>query len=331
MLGKVFIFLLCWINFILCTYEGNRALYFDGTKSFVKVGNVATDYDLLEYWTLEAWIKPDGILTQFQPNIIGFPGRHPNLEICGNTSNPDCHSYLQPLTQLRDATGNYYTITSPNQLDPKDEDGWYHLAGSWDNSTLSLYVNGLLETKINPYTKGFIDNFKCQFPHCEEGLQIGGYHMKQDQGFFDGQHFKGAMDEIRVWKIGRTQKQIQSSMSKTLKGTEPGLMYYWRMDEGQGTLIKSLAFDAYGTLGGGVPDAEPKWIVSNSPVTLMDKKEDNFNPNISSKPTWPNILIGALISLVSFVIGLIVGTILISKNHSGFNGNDKGLIKDDGL
>jgi hypothetical protein len=314
-------------------YEGNYALYFDGINDFVKVGNVATDYELLEFWTFEAWIKPDGPQHQFQPNILGFPWRHPNLELCGNSSNPDCNNQLMPLTQLREMSGGYVTITSKNRLDPLDEDGWYHVAGSWDNTSLSLYVNGALETRINPYTqKGFIDNFKCQFPHCEEGLQIGGYRVQVENGFYNNQHFKGAIDEVRVWKIGRTQEQIQSTMNKTLTGTETNLLYYWRFDEGSGLLAKSYLMNAFGTLGGGIKIAEPKWIESNCPVKLANSKDTTkqgeVNIETSSGSTWGSLVAGALVALISFILGLIIGYVLISKKMVKV---DYGIMKDDNL
>jgi len=319
---------------VSCSYEGNYALYFDGVNDFVKVGNVATDYDLLEFWTFEAWIKPDGPQHQFQPNIIGFPWRDPNLELCGNSSNPDCHNQLMPLAQLREISGKYFTITSKNQLDPHDEDGWYHVAASWDNTSLSLYVNGALETRLNPYTQGFVDNFKCQFPHCEEGLQIGGYRVQVENGFYNNQHFKGAIDEVRVWKAGRTQEQIISTMSKTLNGTEPNLLYYWRFDEGTGLLAKSLLMNAFGTLGGGIKIAEPKWIESNCPVKLIDNRDNKqgvINIGSNTVETWGSIVAGGIVALVSFVLGLIIGYVLISRKMVKVEYEPQGLMKDDNL
>jgi len=328
------IMILCafFLQIVISTYPGNYALYFDGINDVVKVGNVVTDYELLEFWTLEAWIKPDGIQNRFQPNILGFPWRHPNLELCGNSTNTDCHNLLMPLTQLREISGKYFTIAAKNELDPKDEDGWYHIAGSWDNKTLSLFVNGDLQRQINPYDLGFIDNFECQYPHCEEGLQIGGYRVKVENGFYNGQFFKGAIDEVRVWKIGRTQEQIKDTMSRALLGSEPGLLYYWNFDEGRGSLVSSVSANAYGTLGGGLKIAEPQWIESDSPLT--DKRRDNTSNLIIYQKIDNSslILVGGLVSVGSFILGVILtwfGIKYIKSKKSNSTFND--LVKDDGL
>lgn len=45
-----------------------------------------------------------------------------------------------------------------------------------------------------------------------------------------------------------------------IRGYEPGLLYYWRFDEGGKSLVTSSASDAYGILGGGELDAEPRYI-----------------------------------------------------------------------
>jgi len=321
------------LSVVISTYAGNYALYFDGENDVVKVGNVVTDYDLLEFWTLEAWIKPDGIQNRFQPNILGFPWRHPNLELCGNSSNSDCHNLLMPLTQLREISGKYFTIAAKNELDPKDEDGWYHIAGSWNNNTLTLLVNGEIQRQINPYDNGFKDNFKCQFPHCEEGLQIGGYRIKVENGFYNNQFFKGTIDEVRVWKVGRTQQQIQDTMGRVLYGTEPGLLYYWSFDEGWGSLVSSSSANAFGTLGGGLKIAEPKWVESDSPLTYNRNKTEN--PIIYQ--TIDNshfILVGGLLSLGSFILGIIVCWFVINYMNSRKSSNNNTfneLVKDDGL
>jgi hypothetical protein len=45
-----------------------------------------------------------------------------------------------------------------------------------------------------------------------------------------GVYLKGALDEVRIWNVARTQAQIQSSMNQHLTGSEPGLVGYWQFD-----------------------------------------------------------------------------------------------------
>ncbi len=54
------------------------------------------------------------------------------------------------------------------------------------------------------------------------GLYIGGTWSSS---------FKGAIDEVRLWNVCRSQTDIQSAMTKPLSGDETGLVGYWPLDE----------------------------------------------------------------------------------------------------
>jgi len=304
----VMLFFVLSISSAEATYANNYALSFDGTASIVKIGHMYTDLSLSNQWTAEAWIKPFGNQgTNFQPNIIGFPGRHPNLELCGNSG--QCDNPTKTLSQLRERSGAYFTIIGSAVL-PDTSNTWYHLAASWDNTTFVTYLNGEIDSSSQPYTQGYIAPLNCSFSLCDEGLDIGGYRFLDQQGnYYSRQYFTGLIDEVRVWTVGRTQSQIKSTMSTVLSGSESGLMYYWRFDEGNGLLVNSLAFASYGTLGGGIVAAEPKWVQSDSPLT-----------NPYPAPTQPNsapcntnesgvYATASVLSIVFILLGVVIGII----------------------
>ena len=56
------------------------------------------------------------------------------------------------------------------------------------------------------------------------------------------QYYVGDLDEVRIWNVARSAGQIQSNFDRSLVGNEPGLVAYWRFDEGAGT----AAFDDSG-------------------------------------------------------------------------------------
>jgi len=59
----------------------------------------------------------------------------------------------------------------------------------------------------------------------------------------------GLIDEARVWDISRTQAEIRGSMNQTIPGNTPGLVGYWRFDEGSGTYTDcETTFDNDGAL-----------------------------------------------------------------------------------
>ena len=73
---------------------------------------------------------------------------------------------------------------------------------------------------------------------------------------------KGALDEVRVWDVARTQDEIQQFMYKQLTGSEPGLVGYWQLNEGTGDIAFDKTINAnHGTLFGGV-----QWSDSSAPI-----------------------------------------------------------------
>jgi len=273
-----------------------------------------SDLFLSNQWTLEAWIKPYGNqFNNFQPNIVGFPMRHPNLELCGNSNNPGCPGNpTKTVTQLRDLNANYFTIVSNDAL-PDTTNTWYHIAGTWNNATLFMYQNGNLEGQLQPYSQNppFSVPLNCSFVLCDEGIDIGGFRFVAPNGqLWNGQYFKGLIDEVRVWGIARSQGDINNNMKTVLTGNEDGLVYYWRFDEGAGLLVNSQAKTAYGTLGGGIQSAQPVWVESDSPL---------INPNPPTPPASVPMsppcncneagvyVAGSILSILFIISGAILG------------------------
>jgi hypothetical protein len=76
--------------------------------------------------------------------------------------------------------------------------------------------------------------------------------------------WEGKIDEFRVWSVFRTDTEILANMKVILKGTEPGLVAYYKFDEGTGTTIA----DATGTASNVatmVSATKPMWVASDIP------------------------------------------------------------------
>jgi len=310
----VVLFILLSISSTGALYGNNYALSFDGVSDIVKIGHMYTDLSLSGQWTAEAWIKPFGNQAGvFQPNIVGFPGRHPNLELCGNSS--QCNNPTKTLAQLRELNGAYFTIIGNSPL-PDTSNTWYHLSATWDNKTFITYVNGEIQVSSQPYTQGYLAPRGCTFSLCDEGLDIGGYRFLSEQGtYFSYQYFTGLIDEVRVWNVGRTQSEIKASMNTVLSGGEAGLMYYWRFDEGMGLLVNSLAFASYGTLGGGIAAAEPRWVPSDSPLTNpYPPTQIPSPPSVTCNTNESGLYAtAALLSIAFVIVGMILGIFLYRR------------------
>jgi hypothetical protein len=47
----------------------------------------------------------------------------------------------------------------------------------------------------------------------------------------DAWHFVGSMDEVRLWRVARDEKQIRDNITTKLSGTEEGLLALWNFDD----------------------------------------------------------------------------------------------------
>jgi hypothetical protein len=74
--------------------------------------------------------------------------------------------------------------------------------------------------------------------------------------------FNGAIDELRIWNVARSQAQLQTDRALPLVGNEPHLVGYWNFDEGAGDEIHdATAGHDTGRLGAsvGADASDPAW------------------------------------------------------------------------
>jgi hypothetical protein len=148
-------------------------------------------------------------------------------------------------------TGGYSSLTSDTTIYPYT---WTHVAGVFDSAStsLKLFINGELDTSRTPTTVTLDRD-------TDQPFRIGTY----DFTFAD--NFRGLLDEVRIWNVARTQSEIQANMYSGLSGAEPGLIGYWKFDEGTGdTAYDSSPYNNDGILLGGVA-----WSDSSSPVVWL--------------------------------------------------------------
>jgi hypothetical protein len=92
---------------------------------------------------------------------------------------------------------------------------WYHVAGTYDGTTMRIYLDGALQDTKN--VPGFQIGNTCPITFGRNG----------DREYF---HF-GELDEVRIWNYARSQEEIARDMNRRLAGNEPGLVGYWNFDE----------------------------------------------------------------------------------------------------
>jgi len=178
--------------------------------------------------TIEAWLKP----------TLAPSGREWAL-LLGNAGAGAHHWLIQPngVTQIG--------VFNGNQVNPVLQSNvWTHLAATYDGTTLSVYTNGVLAgTNATSFN-------------------LAGVSLNLGQAVAGESYYGGAMDEVRVWNVARTAAQIQAAYNTTLTGNEPGLLAYFRMDEGTGSVLN----DTSGHTNNLMTVGSPAW-TNGAPLT----------------------------------------------------------------
>lgn len=158
--------------------------------------------------TIEAWITlraTDGIR---------------NIVARGYALNPNGEIFLRIIGgayQIGTWQGTSFVADLP--IPTADVGSWVHLAGVYDGSVWRLYRNGVLAAVSTP-TLGA--------QPVASGWAIGA------RGPATERFFGGDMGEVRIWKVARSQAEIQANLWRRLRGDESGLAGYWPLDEGSG-------------------------------------------------------------------------------------------------
>lgn len=241
--------------------QGGYALQFDGIDDYVDCGDLGFDSDA-DSITVAMWINPNTLTGNY--GYWAFPGGTDQFSF-----------YIQDGYYNEGILGQYFGYAA------KPAGEWSHLAVTFDGWYQCFYLNGeLLDSNhvIDPAS-----------------FNISGRSFMIGSGNNGATYADGAIDAVMVWSTTRSQDQINSDMHRTIAYNEPGLVGYWRFNEGIGDTTNSYTTDSHP----GIIHGSPEWIESTAPITswitvqpLSGTIESNGSEDISIIMDASNLLVG---------------------------------------
>ena len=165
-------------------------------------------------FTAEAWVKPSATAGEnqiFSQYIAGDTGRF-IIAIRNNKAGFFIGSWKDG------------TATIPLNV-------WTHIAATRVGNLCTLYVNGVQDFN------GTIN----ASPLPNANFFIGAINDTATG-------FRGQISNVRVWNVVRTPAEIADSRMLYLTGNEPGLIHYWKLNEGTGATVTDTKTGAAGTI-----------------------------------------------------------------------------------
>lgn len=219
-----------WVNGIVGT-----SLEFDGIDDVVMVPSsaslvVARAQNQL---TLETWIRPTVTLdSSATPMYLITKGNEYGFEL-----NNEGDAYNSPILNGKIRFCTCLVNQTTGYLQPEEiwtdtnvwtAGTWYHLAATYDENSLKIYVNGVLENSRQLTGNLWPTVYGGELYPLSIAAYTIGPHYTGGNLFF----FKGILDEVKVYDYARTAEEIQSdyvSVSRELVG-------HWKFDEGSGAI-----------------------------------------------------------------------------------------------
>lgn len=184
------------------TYPGT-SISFPNNSTQIEIPNDAT-IQLTDSLTIEFWVKADGFDTADQ-NIIKKGNTSWSIHRNASTNTIAFTTFISALS---------HTLEGSVSI---NDTKWHHIVAIFTGSTKLLYVDGMLDSQAS--VSGSLDS-------NTDPITIGGW--------------QGNMDELRIWNRTRSSENIRTNVFQPLALDETGLVGYWRMDEGSGSLISDL-------------------------------------------------------------------------------------------
>ena len=186
----------------------NQVLDLDGQGAYVQLpGHI---FDHLEEATVEAWVKWEDWASFSQWFAVGDDGQWKGMGM----------NHFESASTLQ-----FFLYTGQERLHlvrlnvdlPLGQ--WCHLAAVSGPGGMRFYLNGMLVGH-----NGYEGSFAAIGP--TENIYLGRSNWQGNA------HFRGQLDEVRVWSVARSGEEIRAGLGQRLRGDEAGLVGLWNFDGG---------------------------------------------------------------------------------------------------
>ncbi|MFQ6678511.1 MAG: choice-of-anchor D domain-containing protein [Fidelibacterota bacterium] len=200
------------------------AIVVDGNHDFIDCGVPELMFNSTS-GTMEAWVNP---------SLLNSDHWFFSYSMDDENAFAACIQSNGVLGYQMNSGGVHGTSNQTAQIDQ-----WTHVAISWNNSEIKLFVNGILDNTIN----------QSGHPtYSEDHLYIGIDSFDRNQ-----YSFSGSIDEVRLWNIERSESQIQDNMNSIISTNSNNLIGYWRIENDEISIVEDLTGNGYnGTIFGDV-------------------------------------------------------------------------------
>jgi len=273
--------------------------------------------------TIEAWIRPSSPLSRASLFSIIYSSQGA-VELRANLNEDGS------LAGLLTGSSGRSLFQTPAVIRPGE---WQHVALVFSSNKVSVRVSGRSVCEQN----------------WSDPIALAGERAVVGAAGDGSEPFAGEIDEIRVWNVARSDSEIRDAMNRTISPNEPGLVGYWRLDEGEGKIARDLSpFRAHAQLGNRpVPDMDdPLWLVSDAPVVASAAAEttrpirQNFALQFDGQDDYadmgnaPDLRLGGPLTIEAWIKPTIIaasGQPILAKENANGRQNAYELLLDHGL
>jgi len=209
----------------------NRVLWLDGTNSWAR-SYAWSHYGDFTKFSVEAWVRPSRLISAQDQVVVEKTSLY-TVQLPDGTFAQSALANFQlgigangmPYVLFHDVSGHTTNRAVSARVGILKVGTWAHLAGVFDGSRLTLYVNGeanATHRTTDVPARGIEGDYNTWHPNCN--LSVGARELSPGWMFpvAGEKFFAGCIDEVRVWDRVLSSGEIIARKNRRLTSAEIG-------------------------------------------------------------------------------------------------------------